>query len=758
MKMILARTFFVLLVLQTESLNVGVNPIRKIVSMLQDMQKELVKEQDSEKELFEKAMCACETGQKDLQTVIDQSTASITDLTASLEEESAQKSATDEELKNHYAGKQQAEDDLAKATALRTKESTQFSKESGITKGHIEQLSGAIPQLEGGASAASLMQQDDSPKLRRVIEVTRYLSPEKRETVLNFLDDGLGESTGQPTAGTSQIIGILKDMKDHMTSDLSTMTADEKSAAQGFADLKAAKQQEITSASEAIIAKEKRSGAMALSISQSDAALDDAKDELADAQAYLSTLNEACDKKRKERDMRNKMRHDEIAAISEAIAILNEDDSLDVFKKAVPSAALLSEKRQTADFDAFVQVDGLASRKASFQKAAGLVAKLAKTHPSAQYHLLLSQLKAAEEPEGTEKYAGAAAKVVTHMVDDMVHVLHDEDVEDEHKKDFCANETERTINLQTEKQNLVESLKASISEMNDEVSELENEIKTLEEEIHDNDKEVFEASELRQKEHKEFQDTFSTMDTARRLLDKAATRLHKFYHPEMHGKKVKAVQDKALSDAGLSLAVKKMKASFDTVDESFAQKKVVLRHHARKVAPPVLPETPGTYEKKESGGVLGLMNKMKEELTADMREAETEEKFAAKDYVRIMKEAKETRAQLVKTKTHKEAAKAETTSKIVDAKSLQSLTLEELQNLALYMAQLHSECDFLMRNYEVRHDGRVNEETGLEDAKTIVTNEEPPSHTVVEQGYKDEHGEADVEAHFPEGGGHIHEE
>merc|ERR1719316_1056679 len=112
------------------------------------------------------------------------------------------------------------------------------------------------------------------------------------------------------------------------------MTADEKSAAQGFADLKAAKEQEIQTAEEAIIAKEKRSGELALSISQHNGALDDAKDELSDAQTYLATLTKACDTKRKERDMRNKMRADEIAAVSEAIAILDEDESLDTFKKA----------------------------------------------------------------------------------------------------------------------------------------------------------------------------------------------------------------------------------------------------------------------------------------------------------------------------------------------------------------------------------------------------------------------------------------
>merc|ERR1719316_552211 len=98
--------------------------------------------------------------------------------------------------------------------------------------------------------------------------------------------------------------------------------------------------------------------------------------------------------------------------------------------------------------------------------------------------------------------------------------------------------------------------------------------------------------------------------------------------------------------------------------------------------------------------------------------------------------------------------KAETQQKIVDAKSKQSLTLEELQNLALYMAQLHTECDFLMRNFEARHDGRVEEESGLEDAKTIVTKEEPPTHAQIEADYKSERSDKDVEEHFPAEGGH----
>merc|ERR1719482_1065937 len=143
------------------------------------------------------------------------------------------------------------------------------------------------------------------------------------------------------------------------------------------------------------------------------------------------------------------------------------------------------------------------------------------------------------EPDaGAAKYAGAAEKVVSNMVDDMVHVLHDEDVDDEHKKDWCANETEKVNGIKAEKQDLTDQLSASIEEMTDSIAQLTEDIKVINEEIAANDKEVYETSELRKKEHQEFVDTFSTLDTARRLIDKAANRLHKFYNPEMMKKKI----------------------------------------------------------------------------------------------------------------------------------------------------------------------------------------------------------------------------
>merc|ERR550514_581220 len=122
------------------------------------------------------------------------------------------------------------------------------------------------------------------------------------------------------------------------------------------------------------------------------------------------------------------------------------------------------------------------------------------------------------------------------------------------------------------------------------------------------------------------------------------------------------------------------------------------------VDPVVIPETPKTYEKKESGGVMGLMTDFKVDLKTDMTESETEEKFMAKEYVRVMTDAQATRAQDVKSLNEKKAAKAALDEKLVDNRALLALTEEELHNLELYLVQLHTECDFLMRNFEVRHE------------------------------------------------------
>merc|ERR1719163_2469482 len=102
------------------------NPVRKIVTLMQDMSKELVSEHAKEQELYDKFMCFCSTGEEDLKKTSADAAANIETLSASLEEMKAEKSGLEEDLVKHKSELSQAEQDLAKAEALRGKENEAY--------------------------------------------------------------------------------------------------------------------------------------------------------------------------------------------------------------------------------------------------------------------------------------------------------------------------------------------------------------------------------------------------------------------------------------------------------------------------------------------------------------------------------------------------------------------------------------------------------------------------------------------------------
>merc|ERR1712224_319512 len=132
-------------------------------------------------------------------------------------------------------------------------------------------------------------------------------------------------------------------MKDDMEAELKEAVAAEEKAIAGFAELKASKETEMEMATEAIETKTGRSGEVAVSAVQTKDSLEDTKVELADVEKFLAQLATECKTKEAEWAERSKIRAEEAKAISEAISILNDDDALDVFKKAWPSALVQEE-------------------------------------------------------------------------------------------------------------------------------------------------------------------------------------------------------------------------------------------------------------------------------------------------------------------------------------------------------------------------------------------------------------------------------
>ena len=131
----------------------------------------------------------------------------------------------------------------------------------------------------------------------------------------------------------------MKQMLEDMQKGSADADAEEAKAVAAFNDLSASKNKEVSVATGAIESKTVRSGELAVSTVQAQNALDDAEAELADAEKFLATLKVQCVEKTKEFQARSALRSEEVAAISEAIAILN--DSRFVIVNAYVSLYLL---------------------------------------------------------------------------------------------------------------------------------------------------------------------------------------------------------------------------------------------------------------------------------------------------------------------------------------------------------------------------------------------------------------------------------
>jgi len=110
------------------------NPIRRIVTMLQMMQKKIEAEAVTEKELFDKFMCYCKGGKEALEKSIEEMETKIPQLESEIKAASSEKAQLDEDLMTHKSDREEAKSAMAKATAMREKEAAAFAKESSEDK------------------------------------------------------------------------------------------------------------------------------------------------------------------------------------------------------------------------------------------------------------------------------------------------------------------------------------------------------------------------------------------------------------------------------------------------------------------------------------------------------------------------------------------------------------------------------------------------------------------------------------------------
>merc|ERR1719235_714088 len=149
------------------------------------------------------------------------------------------------------------------------------------------------------------------------------------------------------------IFGILKQMKESFETNLAESQKDEETAKQEYAEMKTAKEEEISAGEELIDSKTVELGDTDKKNAMAKEDLHDTEATLAADTEFLAQLKTKCEKAAEEYAARSKVRNEEIKAVSETIGILTDDDAKDLLLKFVQVSSTQSltrvHKRERAE-------------------------------------------------------------------------------------------------------------------------------------------------------------------------------------------------------------------------------------------------------------------------------------------------------------------------------------------------------------------------------------------------------------------------
>jgi len=645
------------------------NPIRKVVTMLQGMQKKVEEEAKTELKLYEKFMCYCKTAGGDLDAGITESENKVKSMTAALKSAKEKKTQTEADLKEHQTSRAEAKAAMEEATAIREKEAAAFAKFKEDSETNIAALEKAIPAIERGMKG-SFLQTTAASVLRRFTMEKAVLQDETRQELLAFLS---GKDSEEYAPQSGQIVGIMKQMLEEMDEALADATAAEEEAIKSYDSLIEAKTKEVDALTAQIEEEQTRIGDLGVEIAGMENDIEDTQQSIAEDAKFIKELAVNCEKKKKEWAEICKVRQEELVALAETIKILNDDDALELFKKTLPSAS-------------FVEIE--VTNEAVRARALSALRKIARNlrHAPARPELDLIALAISGKKVGFEK-------VIT-MIDEMVANLKKEQIDDANKKEYCEKQFDISEDKKKELELSVSDSETAIEEMEGSIETLTEELAALKKGIKALDKSVADATEQRKEENADYKDLKQSDTAAKEILLFAKNRLNKFYNPKLY---------KPPADEPAMLIE-------------------VAAHRQKKGAPPPPPESFGAYSKKseENAGVTQMIDLLVKDLDKELAEAEVNEKDAQSDYETLMAESATKRADDSKSMSDKTAAKASEEEALEKEQDSKAATGKELMATLKYIHSLHGECDWLLKYYDARSEAREGELDALGKAKAVL--------------------------------------
>jgi len=664
----MARVLFAFLVVflgQATKMQLDTNknrPVTKVINLLKDIVAQLEKEGEEDQEVFDQMGCWCTTNEKEKTKQIADGEGRVEDLSHAIEDLSANSARLNAEIGGLNKEVAQNEEALESATALRKKQLAEFNVEEKDMLTSITSLKGAVVALSKNHES-SFLQVTASEKER--------------------MFSGAALSIQKMLAKHRELLAevITPHQRRIVTSFLQLKTSEPQSG-EIFGILKAMKESFETNLAQS--QKEETENAAAyedLKKAKEEEVVAGKDQSETKAQELAKTDEKNAQSKQDLKDTRNTL-----AANTEYLANLNSQcQNIDFeFEERLKTRQL--EIKATTEALAFLTSDeahDLFTR--TFNPA--LLQKSSVRQRALVVKALSAAAQKARDPRLSTLAVNsriAAFGKVKKNIQDMVDKLTIEKEDEIKKKDYCIDQITEidSADLDEVKRDKADLL-ANIDDLKMSRDGLIGEIGEVKAAIKEAQVQLEKAGEDRDKANQEF---------------------------------LVVVADQRATQKLLAASLKILKGFYD--------KAALLQTGSRSGQPAGPPPPPGfkTYEKSSSsGGVMGMM----ESIIADAKSMEEEavrgEADAQKAYEEFVTETNASLEAMNNDLTNKSEAKAKTESDEVERERELDGVLDELDANRKASKDIHYECDFLLKNFDVRQSTREDEIYSLQQALAVFS-------------------------------------
>jgi len=268
---------------------------------------------------------------------------------------------------------------------------------------------------------------------------------------------------------------------------------------------------------------------------------------------------------------------------------------------------------------------------------------------------------------------------VKEMMDKMLAELKKQQQEEAEFKAYCIKELDQNEKTTYDKNELRKDLEIKIGQLATLIKRLEDEIQAAKGQIANAELEIKKSSQTREGENAEFQSIVADQRATQSILKKALQKLKDFYVKNMG-------------------------------NVQFAQR--------GSQEPPV---KFNSYKSNEgSSPVIGLIEQIVEDSKALEAETTSAEFTAQADYEKFVKDSNDLIVSLQQAVTDKTKAIAAANGDMAESNSDLENTNGELDDLKAYEADLHGQCDFVQKNFDIRQKARLQEMEAIQAAKAIL--------------------------------------